>query len=351
MSKFSNILRISLISLSLFAGSLNVFASPRAQKNFKLKASYQDEYYKSPINKQIKLLSLSHLNEKLLQDGDFIHFKANKHLSKYYALPENARLETEVQFANNKESNSKTKLILKNIITENNEKVPCSGELELDFAAQNNPVENNKVIRFSSNIVTSGLVGAVDSIQYGGIPLLLASNGFSALTAASLGAIKGAVDSSRYKRKKINLASNSLIKVKVLKDLDFDQTKLSDYQSIQLANAESMGINLEVKKCKQVYSYNFGDSLSLELDISNYSGIDFDISDLILVNEDNSQEFLLNPFLSGFSSTNFTIKSNSHKNYKITYSLGDFEASDNYQLRILDPLSQKQNIYFPVKII
>jgi hypothetical protein len=106
-----------------------------------------------------------------------------------------------------------------------------------------------------------------------------------------------------------------------------------------------------VTQSKKFYSYNFGDSIFLELEIENASKKDFDLQDFILVNKTNSQEFLPNPFLFNFNSEELSeIHTDTTRTLKLCYSLGKFSNLDNYNLRILDPVTAKHLYYVPIQI-
>ena len=179
---------------------------------------------------------------------------------------------------------------------------------------------------------------------------MMLTNGFSVVASAGLGFIKGIYDSSKSNHTISKVPSGTGIKLKVLEDFTVFEQLQAPQKQLVIANANDVGIDLEIKECKQVYSYNFGDSLAFNLQIKNYSGVDFDISDLILVDKKNSEEFLFNPLLSSFDLNHFELKGNSQKNFNLTYSLGNIKAKNNYELRIIDPLDFSHKLYFPVKI-
>ncbi len=361
MSKFSNILRI-FISLILITNSSDVFglhataiSQAPQQEKFKLKIEHEEKSEK-PKREHLELLVTESIKEDLLLNGATIRFKIPEKLAIELQVPKNSYLETELHFDPNKllEEDKNAYLDLKAIHGAHGQHIRCSGKLKLDIDKQNQNIEaklkSNSILKATSNIVAGSIVATVDSLEYGGLPLMAITNGFSVLAAAGIGVVKGAYDSTKKNKTISQIPSGSKMKLKVLEDFELIDKLFPDAIVKEAINAETIGINLTIENCKKIHSYNFGASLALNLEIENYSGIDFDISDLVLVDQQSSQEFLFNPLLSSFDQNNFEINGNSKKNLTLIYSLGSMNKLSNYQLKIINPLDSEETIYFPVKI-
>lgn len=361
MSKFSNVLRI-FISLILITNSSDIFTlsvkalSKAPQQNkFKLKIEHIEKSKKAK-SEDFELLVTDSIQENLLLNGDTLNFKIPEQLANKLKIPKNSYLETELHFDPNKllEKDKNAYLDLKNIYNSHGQSIRCSGKLKLDMDAQNQNIEakikNNSILNVTSNLIAGSIVASVDSIEYGGLPLMAITNGFSVLAAAGIGVIKGVYDSAKDDKTISLIPSGSKMKFKVLEDFKLIDNFFSEVLVKEAVNAESIGISLKIDDCKKIYSYNFGDSLALNLEIKNYSGIDFDVTDLVLVDQESSQEFLFNPLLSSFNQNNFEINGNSKNNFVLIYSLGTMNKLSSYQLKIINPLDSKKTIYFPVNI-
>ncbi|NQY79507.1 MAG: hypothetical protein HRT47_04250 [Candidatus Caenarcaniphilales bacterium] len=361
MSKFSNILRI-FISLILIANSSDVFtlhveaiSQAPQQEKFKLRIEHEEKSAE-PKRKHFELLVTDSIQEDLLLNGDTLSFKIPEKLATELQIPKNSYLETELHFDPNKllEEDKNAYLDLKAIHDIHGQRIRCSGKLKLDIDKQNQNIEakikSNSILKATSNIVAGSIVATVDSLEYGGIPLMAITNGFSVLAAAGIGVVKGVYDSTKENKTISQIPSGSKMKLKVLEDFELIDKLFSEVIVKEAVNAETIGISLKIGDCKKIHSYNFGDSLALNLEIDNYSGIDFDITDLVLVDQESSQEFLFNPLLSSFDQNNFEVDGNSTKNLTLIYSLGSMNKLSSYQLRIINPLDSEETIYFPVKI-
>ena len=369
MSKFSKILRISLsfcLSLVVLLSSNKAISAipktpnsaPNQQiqnKNFRLRIEHIEKE-EEKRKKYIELILTESIKEDLLLNGDKINFKIPKTLTEELEIPENSYLETQLHFDPNLlvEQDKNAYLELKNIHSANGQSINCTGKLRFDLSKHSQKLEtkiaNNQTLKTVSNIVAGSIVASVDSLEYGGLPLMMLSNGFSVLAAASIGAAKGLFDSSKETKIISHIPSDTNMKLRVIEDLKITNRLYPKSITETAINAEEVGIKLTIEECEKIHSYNFGESLALNLVIENFSGIDFDISDLVLVNQNTAEEFLLNPLLSEFNQNNFEIKGNSKKNLKLIYSLGSMAEISAYQLRIIDPLNIAKSIYFPINI-
>jgi hypothetical protein len=304
----------------------------------------------------LHLISVESFDPRLILNGDSLIFKITPEVGEIFKIPASTYLKASVE--GDSLDNKNFLFRITELISENGSSTTASGLFRIDTEEQDKSLEDkiseDTFLRTSSNVVLGSLSGTLKTLKYGGLPLIMLTNGFSVVAGAGLGAVSGIVNSfvaapqSFYSE-----PSDSQLKVKFIEPVKTDLYSFGESTALLAEPLLAHDINLEVKvtQSKKFYSYNFGDSIFLELKIENASEKDFDLQDFILVDKTNSQEFLPNPFLFNFNSEELSeINSDTTRTLKLCYSLGKFSDLDNYNLRILDPVTAKHLYYVPIQI-
>lgn len=372
---FTNNLRF-LSSLLLLQGLsfANVYAQPLGVLHSAFKLTESGAYLQYPqgssvlkgyasIEEESKLedetlhlISVESFDPRLILSGDSLIFKATPEVGEIFRIPANTYLKASVE--DDSIDNKNFLFRITELISENGSSTAASGLFKIDTKEQDKSLEDkiseDAFLRTSSNIVLGSLGGTLKTLKYGGLPLIMLSNGFSVVAGAGLGAVSGIVNSFVATPQPFySEPSDSQLKVKFIEPIKTDLYSFgkSTAQLPQPLLARDINLEVKITQSKKFYSYNFGDSIFLELEIENASEKDFDLQDFILVDKTNSQEFLPNPFLFNFNSEELSeINSDTTRTLKLCYSLGKFSDLDNYNLRILDPVTASHLYYVPIQI-
>jgi hypothetical protein len=307
-------------------------------------------------DESLHLISVESFDPRLILSGDSLIFKATPEVGEIFKIPANTYLKASVE--GDSIDNRNFLFRVTELISENGSSTAASGLFKIDTKEQDKSLEDkiseDAFLRTSSNIVLGSLGGTLKTLKYGGLPLIMLTDGFSVVAGAGLGAVSGIVNSFVAAPQPFySEPSDSQLKVKFIEPIKADLYSFGKSTAQLPEPLLARDINLEVKitQSKKFYSYNFGDSIFLELKIENASEKDFDLQDFILVDKTNSQEFLPNPFLFNFNSEELSeINSDTTRTLKLCYSLGKFSDLDNYNLRILDPVTAKHLYYVPIQI-
>lgn len=327
---------------------------PQGSSVLKGYASIEEEFKLE--DETLHLISLESFDPSLILSGDSLIFKATPEIGEFFKIPANTYLKASVE--GDSIDNRNFLFRITELISENGSSTAASGLFKIDTKEQDKSLEDkiseDAFLRSSSNVVLGSLGGTLKTLKYGGLPLIMLTNGFSVVAGAGLGAVSGIVNSFVAAPQPFySEPSDSQLKVKFIEPIKADlySFEKSTAQLPQPLLARDINLEVKVTQSKKFYSYNFGDSIFLELEIENASEKDFDLQDFILVDKTNSQEFLPNPFLFNFNSEEFSeINSDTTRRLKLCYSLGKFSDLDNYNLRILDPVTSKHLYYVPIQI-
>lgn len=304
----------------------------------------------------LHLISIESFDPRLILSGDSLIFRATPEVGELFKIPVNTYLKASVE--GDSTNNRNFLFRITDLISENGSSTTASGLFKIDTKEQDKSLEDkiseNAFLRTSSNMVIGSLSGSLKTLKYGGLPLIMLTDGFSVVAGAGLGAVSGIVNSFVATPQPFySEPSGSQLKVKFIEPIKADLYSFikSAPEFPQPLLARDINLEVKITQSKKFYSYNFGDSIFLELEIENASEKDFDLQDFILVDKTNYQEFLPNPFLFNFNSEELSeINSDTTRTLKLCYSLGKFSDLDNYNLRILDPVTAKHLYYVPIQI-
>jgi hypothetical protein len=307
-------------------------------------------------DKTFNLISIENFDPRLILSGDNLVFKATSKVEKAFNIPANTYIKALVE--EDSMDNRNFLFRITELISENGSNIAASGVFKIDTKEQNKSLKDkigeDAFLRTGSNIVLGSLGGTLKAIKYGGLPLIMLTDGFSVVAGAGLGAVSGIVNSFIAAPQPFySEPSDSSLKVNFIEPIKTDLYSFTKFTPKFPEPTAASDINLEIKitQSKKFYSYNFGDSIFLELEIENASKKDFDLQDFILVDKTNSQEFLPNPLLFNFNFEELSeINSDTTRRLKLCYSLGKFSDFNNYNLRILDPVTARHLYYVPIQI-
>ena len=322
--------------------------SPSLKAGIELKVELEES------QRLLELITIDTFAPEFLDINDRLTFKVSDKAGDALEIPEETFLEADLTHVSN--DNKQLTFKVNSLINSSGKSIKADGVFQIDTKKQeknfSERLNDNTALKTTSNLSIGAIGGTIKTLQYGGLPLLMLTEGFSAVAGASLGAVSGLINAINYNPvNKFSLPSGSVIKVKFTRPLEIDQTKLAELKTplTEPLNAEFISFNVKVKNLKKFYSYNFGDSLLVELKIDNASEENFDSKDFILIEKNTKQEFLPNPLLLGLELLNQSeINSESSKILKLCYSVGKFSDLAAYELQIIDPISLEHLYYLPI---
>lgn len=297
---------------------------------------------------KITLTPESVFDSNLILEGDFFSALTNEESAGILNLPIGSRLvgtiseiKSEKGFGRDAEIN----VSVTEVLFPDGSRVKASGQLKskANWKKQtDNNAWKNKTIEFSSTgskLLAGSLVGAVDSIQYGGIGLAISTGGISTLAAAGLGLTKGLFDLGKSKGKQLISSGFYSVPFEINSELKLLEPKHNLGQALEPFKATDLGINLKVNNIAKLYSKDFGDFLVFNINLTNHTDKKLFLGDFILKSNKNALPILNNPLISndGFKSVDLE----SSRNLKISFSLGQISRSHQYKLMIIDAITQE----------
>lgn len=244
----------------------------------------------------------------------------------------------------------------KEIILPNKTSIPIQASVSTDVTSKEKKI--SEILTYDAALVAYGTFhGLFAGIQYGGIPLAIATHGISVLAGGGIGAGAGIVGSIKRKGKmpivftgiqtKLSLKSDFYILDDLPEKNILKTTEENDYKGFRFnkaINKEDIEINLENVSEKK--DKNYGRYLLIKITARNNSSIPISLSDFILKDESNLE--FLNPdlLLSGLDALK-TIKPSDG----LTFSLGFLTSkkADKYFLVLIDQLDKKEIVKIPLK--
>ena len=322
--------------------------SPLLKGGVELKVEFEE------TDRLLELITIETFAPEFLDINDRLTFKISDTAGDALDIPKDTVLEANLTHISN--DNKQLTFKVNSLTNSSGASINADGTFKIDTKKQeknfNKKLNENTVLKTTSNIGVGAIGGTLKTLQYGGLPLLMLTEGFSAVAGASLGAVSGLINAMNYNSiDNFSLPSGSVIKVKFTKPLEIDLNKLAELKTsiTEPLNAELIQFKVKVKNLKKFYSYNFGDSLLVELKIDNASQQDFDSKDFILIEKNTKQEFLPNPLLLGSELINQSgINEESSKTLRLCYSVGKFSDLEAYELQIIDPISLEHLYYLPI---
>lgn len=329
----------STVSLSqpLLKGGINV----AVQKGYELELNLS-----TPIN-----FYYSQTGDKV---AGFI--KKDIDLGNDFVIPAGSRIEgiiTEVKKPKRFGQDGAFYIDINEIVTPENVSIPVYGSISTETSSKSEKVA--EILSYDAALIAyGGLNGFIGSIQYGGIPLAVASHGISLLAGTGIGAGAGVIGSIGRKGKIPTAITGQPIKVALNTDLYIlgdlpkidkearkqrDKEKAAEYKGFRFfESVKEEDVDLTIKKITKNHSEAYGDYITLEFTLKNNSKNTISLSDFALTDESSSEQIHPDLFLSG-TETLKRVDSSHELTTSLSFLIRKKEIK-NYYLALIDPLDR-----------
>lgn len=298
---------------------------------------------------KIKVLPETILDTELSLEGDLFSGFLDEQACKIIRVPERTRIIGEVvelKRPSNFKRGAKIKVHVDRLMLYDGTTVKVSADFSSKPSMQDDDNPNalksfgRKVLRETSNVSASTLVGAMDSVQYGGIGTAIATSGISTLVGAGLGLGMGLVGAVKNKGENLVSTGFEAINLKLESDFVFLEDLPIMEQPLQVMSTELLGVKINVNRISKLHSTSYGDYLVLDIDLVNQGPRELFMGDFVLSSRRHILPVYNNPLLAS-GGMQEPEQDKLSDGVKIAFSLGSIKKKDNYQLMLLDPVSQE----------
>ncbi len=249
------------------------------------------------------------INFYFSQIGDKVAFFINEDITigENSYIPRGSRIEgiiTNIKEPKGFGQNGAFEVSFNEIVTQKNITIPISAIASTD--TQRPSEKAAEILTYDAALIAYGTFnGFIAGVQYGGIPLAIASHGISLLAGAGIGSGAGLIGSAVRKGKiptvqtgsstPLVLKSDLYILGKLPKKEDREAEKQAAYGEPRQGRGEYKGfrffplpnkdeIKLSITKIKNKHSKTFGTYVVIEINIQNNSQKTISLTDFILIN-------------------------------------------------------------------
>lgn len=295
----------------------------------------------------IQALPETILDTELSLEGDFFSAFLSNNSSRILRVPEGSRLIGKITELNRPKSlgiGANLKIHIDELMLPDGSNVKVSADFSSKASMQNDDNPNaaksfaRKVIKDTSNLTASALVGAVDTLQYAGLGAAFATSGISTLAGAGLGLGLGLIGTFTTKGDELIGAGFEPVNLKLDSDFVFLQDLPMLAEKLAPINASLLGVGIKVNKISKQSSKDFGEFLLMDIELTNNGLQDLFMGDFVLSSNRHILPIMHNPLLTN-SSLNIIAREKSQM-IKLAFSLGSVKK-DSYQLMMLNPLTQE----------
>lgn len=241
------------------------------------------------------------------------------------------------------------------IITPDNNKI----SIYANVSTNPEPIEKKvaKILTYDSALVAYGTFhGTVAGIQYGGIPLAIASHGISVLAGAGVGAGAGIIGSIVRKGKipsvltqiktKLALKSDLYILGELVEVREIKPAKEKEYKGFRFnPRIKKEEIEIVINNVVKNHDDKYGNFIAVDFILKNNSPEVISLSNLVLLSEEDLVPLYPDLFLSSTESLK-QVKSFDEINASLKYLVTSKKG--NYYLAILDPLDGEEILRIPL---
>ncbi len=213
------------------------------------------------------------------------------------------------------------------------------------------------IVSYDAALVAyGGAHGLIAGLQYGGIPLAVASHGISLLAGAGAGLGAGIIGSITRKGQIPTIANSSVTNIVLKSDLyilgelpqliknqksEEIENKEKEYKGFRFfPETKSEDIELVINSIKKEHSKKYGDYVILEIKIKNNSNKSISLSDIVLQSNSTNETLHADIFLTGNEALR-AIKQQEEVITSLTFLVKHNEVKE-YYLALVDPLDQKE---------
>ncbi len=288
------------------------------------------------------------VDTELSLTGDYFSAFLSKNACQIFKIPERTRLLGEITQLNKPKSlgiGASLKIHVNELMFPDGSTVKVSADFSSKESMQDDDQPSNiktlarKLIKHSSTITASTLVGALDSIQYGGIGAAMATSGITTMVGAGLGLGLGLAGVVKTKGKELVSSGFDPINLKLDSDFAFLEELPIMSQEFEPISAKLMGIDIHVKQISKFKSRDYGEFMLVDIELANNSPRELFMGDFILSSDRHVLPIFNNPLLSNAGLDSVSVKNSNV--IKLAFSLGSVKKSDKYQLMLLNPVTQE----------
>jgi hypothetical protein len=288
------------------------------------------------------------VDTELSLTGDFFSAFLSKNACQIFRVPQRTRLLGQITELNRAKSlgrDAGLKIHVNELMFPDGSTVKVSADFTAKEALQNDDHPSDikalakKLIKHSTTVTASTLVGAVDALQYGGIGAAIATSGITTMAGAGLGLGLGLMGIAKNKGEELISSGFDPVNLKLDSDFAFLEELPLMSQEFEPISTKLMGIDIHVKRISKFRSRDYGDFMLVDIELANNSLNDLFMGDFILSSERHILPILNNPLLSNGGLNSVSVK-NSHQ-LKLAFSLGSMKKNDKYQLMLLNPVTQE----------
>ena len=303
------------------------------------------------------------INFYFSQIGDKVAFFINEDITigENSYIPRGSRIEgiiTNIKEPKGFGQNGAFEVSFNEIVTPKNITIPISATASTD--TQKSSEKAAEILTYDAALIAYGTFnGFIAGVQYGGIPLAIASHGISLLAGAGIGSGAGLIGSAVRKGKiptaqtgsstPLVLKSDLYILGKLPKkeDRETERQKNTEYKGFRFFPAPNKDeIKLSIKKIKNEHSKTFGNYVLIEINIQNNSQKPISLTDFILINNKDSNSLHADLFLTGTKAL-LSIKPSEEMNTSLAFAA--IQNIENYSIAIVDPLDGTEILRVPLK--
>lgn len=334
---------ILLTNFFILANGLTVYALDANKQVHKLKIQQVES--KGIL---IQALPETILDTELSLEGDFFSAFLSNNSSRILRVPEGSRLIGKIIELRRPKSfgiGANLKVHINELMLPDGSNVKVSADFSSKASMQSDEKPNavkslaRKVAKDTSNVTASALVGAVDTLQYGGLGAAIATSGISTLAGAGLGLGLGLIGVFTTKGEELINAGFEPVNLKLDSDFVFLQDLPVMAQKLEPVSASLLGVDIKVNKVSKQSSRDFGEFLLMNIELTNNSLKDLFMGDFVLSSSRHIIPIMNNPLL--MNSGLITIAKKKSHDVSLAFSLGSIKKEGTYQLMMLNPITQE----------
>lgn len=288
------------------------------------------------------------VDTELSLTGDYFSAFLSKNACQIFRVPQRTRLLGQITELNKAKSlgrDAGMKIHVNELMFPDGSTVKVSADFSANEAKQDDAHPSDikalakKLMKHTTNVTASGLVGAVDALQYGGIGAAIATSGITTMAGAGIGLGLGLIGAVKNKGEELISSGFDPVNLKLDSDFAFLEELPLMSQEFEPISAKLMGIDIHVKQISKFKSRDYGEFMLVDIELANNSSKDLFMGDFILSSDRHVLPIFNNPLLSNGGLNSVDVK-DSHT-IKLAFSLGSVKKSDKYQLMLLNPVTQE----------
>lgn len=296
----------------------------------------------------LKLVPDTLIDASLSMPGDFFSVLVTKPSAQLLQIPTGSRLigkVLEIDTAKSFNRGGKLKSEVEQVMLPDGTIIKAHAILSASAGMQEMEKPSNTkkifktIVKKSSEITASTLVGAVDAVQYLGLGTAITTHGISAAIGAGIGLGMGAIGAVTAQGESIEHSVFEAMNFKLESDFELlEQLPFNKGELAKLIELEELGIDLNILKMQKDFSRQFGDFVIISMKVTNNSQEDIYLGDFVLGSDLHIKPVLANPLLSSQSMQKLAPQESCES--KIAFSLGNYKEKENYQVYLLNPIDQ-----------